>query len=236
MKKAVDLLFLGSLALATPALGAPINLVTNGDFQAGNTGFSSSYTYAPASNTTEAQYTVRTDPYPWNGSFISAGDHTSGTGNMFVGNGSPTAGSLVWGSSATISVLPNTDYFFEAWAMNVCCTPNYTGSNSPAILEFAVVGDQSTASLGTIPTILNPGTWQFLGTTWNSGANTSVSLRIINQNTAVGGNDFALDDIHFSTESSVSVPEPASLFLSGLGLVALVMSRRFNRTRQPHET
>jgi len=98
------------------------------------------------------------------------------------------------------------------------------------------VGDQSTASLGTIPTILNPGTWQFLGTTWNSGTNTSVSLRIINQNTAVGGNDFALDDIHFSTESSVSVPEPASLLLSGLGLAALVMSRRFNKTRQSRET
>lgn len=236
MKKTVELLFLGSLALATPALSAPINLVTNGDFTAGNTGFSSSYTYAAVSNTAESQYTVRTNPSPWNPFFISAGDHTSGTGNMFVGNGSPTAGSLVWGSLAPISVLANTDYFFEAWAMNVCCTSNYTGPNSPAILEFAVVGDQSTASLGTIPTALNPGTWQFLSTTWNSGNNTSVSLRIINQNTAVGGNDFALDDIHFSTESSVSVPEPASLFLSGLGLAALVMSRRFNNTRQSRKS
>jgi len=63
-----------------------------------------------------------------------------------------------------------------------------------------------------------------------------VSLRIINRNTAVGGNDFALDDIHFSTERSVSVPEPASLLLSGLGLAALVMSRRFNKTRQSRET
>lgn len=235
MKNAVELLFLGSLALAAPASGAPINLVTNGDFEAGNTDFASSYAYAPASNTAEAQYTVRTNPNPWNTFFISAGDHTSGTGNMFVGNGSPTAGSLVWGTSANISVSPNTDYFFEAWAMNVCCTPNYTGPNSPAILEFAVVGDLTTASLGTIPTTLNPGNWQFLGTTWNSGGNTSVSLRIINQNTAAGGNDFALDDIHFSTESSVSVPEPASLLLSGLGLAALALSRRFNKIRQSRE-
>ena len=157
MKNAVELLFPGSLALATPALGAPINRVTNGDFELGNTGFSSSYIYVPSSNTAEAHYTVRTSPSFWNPFFISAGDHTSGTGNMFVGNGSPTAGSLVWGASATISVLPNTDCFFEAWAMNVCCTPNYTGLNSPAIPEFAVVGDQSTVSLGTNPHNPQPG-------------------------------------------------------------------------------
>lgn len=212
--------------LAAPAQAAPINLVTNGDFESGNTGFVSDYAYSPASNTMEAQYTVRTNPSPWNGFFISADDHTSGTGNMFVGNGAPTAGSIVWGSGTMIDVLSNTDYFFEAWAMNVCCTSGYGGQNSPAILEFAVFGDQSSASLGTISTLLSPGTWQFLGTTWNSGSNTNVSLRIINQNTAAGGNDFALDDIHFSTASSVPVPEPASLALLGIGLAGLAAMRR----------
>jgi len=51
MKNAAELLFLGSLALAKPALGAPINRVTDGDFELGNIGFSSSYIYAPSSNT-----------------------------------------------------------------------------------------------------------------------------------------------------------------------------------------
>ena len=35
----------------------------------------------------------------WNGLFISAADHTSGSGLMYVGNGSPTNGSVVWASA-----------------------------------------------------------------------------------------------------------------------------------------
>ena len=33
--------------------------------------------------------------------------------------------------------------------------------------------------------------------TWNSGGNTNVEICIVNQNTATGGNDFAIDDISF---------------------------------------
>jgi len=209
------------MTFALPTLGSPINLVNNGDFELGNAGFNSDYTFSPSANSAQAQYTVRTNPFPWNGFFVTVSDHTSGTGNMFVGNGDPISGSIVW-NSAAIPVLPNTAYFFEAWAMNVCCTPSYTGPNSPAILEFSVVGSVA-ESLGVIPTAFPAGLWQFLGTTWNSGSNTSVDLRIINQNTAIGGNDFALDDIHFSTVSSV--PEPATIALLGLGLTGLFLSR-----------
>ena len=213
-------------ALAVAANAGAANLVVNGDFEAGNTGFSSDYAYSPGSNTSESQYTVRTDPFPWNGFFISHGDHTSGTGEMFVGNGDPTPDSIVWKSSSAVTVVPNTDYFFEAWAMNVCCNPSYGGANSPAVLEFAVAG-LTDESLGTIATSFPAGEWQFLATTWNSGTNTSVVLQIVNQNTAVGGNDFALDDIHFSTESS-SIPEPSALALlaAGAGLLLFAPRRR----------
>jgi hypothetical protein len=81
-------------------------------------------------------------------------------------------------------------------------------------------------SLGTIATTLPAGGWQFLGTTWNSGANTSAILRIVNQNTALGGNDFALDDIHFSTESSVPEPGMLSLFAMGWSTFLLAARRR----------
>jgi hypothetical protein len=213
-------LLMALLALSTSAIcyGAA-NLVVNGDFELGNSAFTSDYSYSPSANTLEAQYTVRTDPFPWNDNFISHGDHTSGIGNMFVGNGDPTSGSVVWRTSTPIAVVPNTEYFFESRAMNVCCYVGYPGPNSPAVLEFSVVGNQ-VESLGVIPTSLPAGTWQFLGTTWNSGANTSVNLQIINQNTAIGGNDFALDDIHFAT--TTSLPEPTSSLLACMGLTAFV--------------
>ena len=144
------------------------NLVTNGDFEGGNTGFTSAYAFAPAGNSTEGQYTVRSNPFPWNGLFISAADHTSGSGLMYVGNGSPTNGSVVW-ASGPIAVAQNTNYFFEAFVMNVCCSSPFPG-NSPSILEFSVAG-LTTESLGTATTNLAlAGTWEGLSKSWNSGA------------------------------------------------------------------
>jgi hypothetical protein len=106
-----------ALAVAAAAASSALatNLVVNGDFEGGNTGFTSDYSFAPGGNTTEAQYSVRSNPYPWNSQFISAADHTSGSGLMYVGNGSPRS-ELVW-QSASIAVTPSTDYFFEAFVM-----------------------------------------------------------------------------------------------------------------------
>ena len=215
-------------ALAAGTLAqAAVNLVPNGDFSAGNAAFTSAYSYSPGANSTEGQYTVRSNPFPWNGAFVSAADHTTGSGLAFVANGSPVDGAVVWQSGA-ITVAASTNYFFEAFVMNVCCTAGYSGANSPSILEFSING----VSVGSRTTNLAlAGTWEGLSTTWNSGGATSAVLSLINRNTAVGGNDFAVDDISLSTQSIVlppPVPEPASiaLMLGGLAIVAGAARRR----------
>lgn len=221
---------LAAVATATLAFsafaGAP-NLVPNGDFELGNVGFSSDYGYSPGSNTAEGQYTVRSNPYPWNALFISAVDHTTGSGLMYVGNGSSVDNANVW-QSMSFAVAQNTDYFFEAYVMNVCCSSPFP-NNTPSILDFSISGN----TLGTKTTDLDlAGTWQGLSTTWNSGSNTSVVLSLINKNTAAAGNDFAIDDIYFGTQSTVSpVPEPSDLLLMAAGLVAVGAIRRKQRAR-----
>jgi gliding motility-associated-like protein len=164
------------------------NIITNGDFNNGNTGFTSDYNYA-ASNITEGEYFVGANPQAWNASLSNCTDHTSGNGNMLLVNGSPVANVEVW--KQTINVIPNTNYAFSTW-IQALYPPN------PAQLSFSInglnVGNLITASLPTC-------TWKQFYTTWNSGNNTSATISIVNKNTIVLGNDFALDDISFTPVS-----------------------------------
>ncbi len=164
------------------------NLITNGNFSMGNSGFTSQYSYV-SNNTTEGEYFVGNNPQAWNGALSNCTDHTGSNGNMLLVNGSPTPNLEVWKQS--IAVTPNTNYIFTTWiqALNPA---------NPAQLGFAIngneVGNLITASLPTC-------TWSQFYTTWNSGSNTTAIISIINKNTLVQGNDFALDDIGFATSA-----------------------------------
>lgn len=161
------------------------NLIVNGDFSQGNTGFTSEYSYT-ANNTTEGQYYVGANPSSWNGATAACTDHTGSNGNMLLVNGNTQSNLKVW--TETISIKPNTNYAFSAWLQ-----PIY--SVNPARLQFYIngktIGSIFTASLPTC-------NWQQFYTTWNSGDTDKVTISIINKNTEVQGNDFALDDISFA--------------------------------------
>jgi len=161
-------------------------LITNGDFESGNTAFTSSYNYCNTSGCLgpEGTYAVGTDPFFYNPGF-SGFDHTSGSGNLMVVNGATTANTNVW--CQTITVTPNTVYEFSTWLCSI-------HPLNPAILQFSING----VNLGT--TFNGPGTtgtWLQFFETWNSGPNTTATICIVNQNTASSGNDFGLDDISF---------------------------------------
>ena len=63
------------------------NLIVNGDFSAGNTGFQSQYTYNATSVVNETVYTVGPNPADFSPYVASFGDHTSGSGLMMIVNG-----------------------------------------------------------------------------------------------------------------------------------------------------
>ena len=194
----------GYLALASPSQSA-INLVPNGDFESGLADFTSDYLLADGSAGSlipESRYIVGPDPNLYHGSFASYGDHTSGSGNMLIVNGSTNTTDIVWNLTAPIAVTPNTNYFFEAWLSTAV-------SASPGILSFELDGDTSDTTLGSGTAPATTGIWEPVSLTWNSGANTSVQLSLQNANPAFGGNDFAVDDIYFGVTSSVNPPPPS---------------------------
>ena len=170
--------FLNTISLGT-------NLIPNGNFNLGNTGFTSQYFYT-SNNTTEGEYYVGTNPSAWYFAHYACGDHTTGNGNMLLVNGSPLANAEVW--KTTVAVTPNTNYAFSTWISSIS-VPN------PAQLAFSINGN----AIGELITASQPPcNWVQFYTTWNSGNATSAIISIINKNTTLFGNDFALDDINFS--------------------------------------
>lgn len=167
-----------------------INLITNGNFEAGRTGFYTDYVvgstpcYGAGYLDCEGTYDVINNPQLGHTAWAPCGDHTSGSGLMMVLNGA-AAFQNVW--CQVVNVMPDMDYVFTAWVTSVI-------SSSPPILQFSING----TSIG--PVFNSSGTpclWEKYEVIWNSGSNTSADICILNQNTATGGNDFAIDDISF---------------------------------------
>lgn len=172
----------------TVTVGQPSgNLVVNGDFTQGNVGFTSDYTFSN-DLIPESRYSVVANANSVHPAFVGTGHTGNAPNDLFlVVNGSSTAGLDVW--CQTVSVTPNTEYFFGAWVSSVV-------ANNPAILQFSING-QTIGAPFTAPFNLN--NWSQFFQTWNSGNATQAVICILNQNTVTGGNDFGIDDISFST-------------------------------------
>lgn len=166
------------------------NLIVNGDFSAGNTGFLTDYSYVPAIFS-ETQYTVvaaskmdaSTAYGP--GNFIVSTDPFGGDGNVLLVNGAITTNQRVW--SEQVTVIPNTDYQFSFYAVDV----NNRHDGNDAVLQASING-----VIGA--TLSTTGSWQQAGFVWNSGPNTTASISLVDTKAVLAGNDFAIDVISLS--------------------------------------
>lgn len=194
-------------------------LVTNGNFELGNVGFTSDYTYhvdqpglVPAGqgelwdDTGTNGYGVGTNGQNYHIQFFGV-DHTygTGTGNFMVINGHGS--NLILWKNENVTVLPNTKYYFSAYGMSL--------NNSAATGEFRfeITDNNNVTTIATsqvLPVGVNDNSnnsWtKFYGEMTTGPTTTSVDIKIVNLNASPGGNDFGLDDVSFATLSTFFAP------------------------------
>ncbi len=179
----------GTYSVKVGKLGT--NLIVNGDFEAGNMGFTTGYAVGTGGTwglvSLAGTYVVTTNPSLAHSNFMSCTDHTAAPGTkMMVVNGAGTPGTNVW--CQTVPVDANTDYQFSTWASNAL------NNTSVAQLQFSING----SPIGTVFSTPTIGcSWQQFFQTWNSGLNTSAQICMLSQNLIDDGNDFMIDDITF---------------------------------------
>jgi len=168
----------------------PVNLIVNGDFTLGNTGFQTDYIHynvgtVPATGV-QGAYGVVTNPRNWFTPFSNCADHTTSSGNMLVADGSTTGTARVWYSPAPITVIPGKNYTFSYFLTAVV-------NGGPAKLEV-LINNVPIGPVATAPS--SPCVWDEHSYVWNSGTNTTAIISIIDRE-AFGNNDFAIDDLYF---------------------------------------
>ncbi|WP_133354339.1 T9SS type B sorting domain-containing protein [Seonamhaeicola sediminis] len=171
------------------------NLIENGDFEMGNMGFSTSYLLGMCNfggfTPDAGEYLIVNNPFNCHQNFKNIGDHTSGTGNMMVINGSE-AGNFPFFYSQTITqgIVQNRLYEFSVWVLN----PVRVEFNAiDPIIELYINGILVGGPI-TVPETVG---WTQIAGEWFSGTNASAVLEIRTRSSGANGNDVLLDDVEF---------------------------------------
>ncbi len=171
------------LGLHTPIFGQTLNLITNGSFEDGNSGFQTEFDFSPGDIVPAASYDVVVDPSDSHPSATSYTDNTTGNGLMLAANGSTDSDSVVW--SQTVSVLPDTRYEFGLWTSTW-----FSSAGLQLCINSIDVGPAFT-------TPSSSGEWQETTRLWESDTDIAF-IELVNTTSQFVGNDFAVDDISFA--------------------------------------
>ncbi|MEG2194369.1 MAG: SdrD B-like domain-containing protein, partial [Terrisporobacter sp.] len=170
-------------------------------------GFVYTLPQAGSKNPNDGQYTIQNTST--NGNFNNANvwwrmsDHTVGdeTGRFMFVNGSNAGQSFF---VETLPVTANTDYLFSSWITNMIKVPNLT---DPLVGIKILDANGNALYNGNLTNTITANTvvpeWKQVGTVFNSGNNTQLTVEFLSQGGAASGNDYAIDDIKLQP---ISIP------------------------------
>lgn len=215
------------ILLASTA-GFAQNLLSNGNFESGGNGVGfniNSCCYNQinppfSGSTSPGNYAVTNNPQPMNPTiFLSFGDHTTGSGNMLVVDGTNTGGQQrFWraGNSGggVCGLTVGTTYTFSFWIRSVSNTVvnqttqaqiNIQWNNANNVIRTST---NATTGSGDVLVPLPASGWQQVVYTFVP-TNACVNIEMYDNNTNLAGNDFAMDDVMV-----MAPPQPLSLTYS----------------------
>jgi hypothetical protein len=234
------------LGLGFAVQGFASNLVTNGDFESGNSGFSTDYTFWPIGTSGDMDagfYSVVSSANQIHSGF---GGAPQGGSQFFVANGATDTSQAVWKSQVISVTKTNQAYRFEAYISSVV-----NPSLAPPRLSFQIGNGTSWTTLGSTPSLSGAarGQWFFSfadGIFQQAG---DFIIRLRNDSNVALGNDLGIDSIYFGLRSSApsfgsnpgttpaifnpsAVPEPSTGALLAIGIGGLIVLRRTRRSRE----
>jgi gliding motility-associated-like protein len=159
-------------------------MATNGNFSNGNSGFLTNYTYNATSIWNEGTYAVGPNPNAVHPNFGSWGDHTTGSGNYMLVNGSTGGNKILWRQN--VSFPPGVQVTVKWWMLTFV-TP-------AGLLQLKLAG----TNIGNGASTPNSsGVWSQTSRTFTVPASGSAILNLVTTSAVLSGNDFGIDDISF---------------------------------------
>ncbi|MFN9114018.1 MAG: lamin tail domain-containing protein, partial [Bacteroidota bacterium] len=131
-----------------------------------------------------------------------------GSGNMMVFDGSTINNDKVW--CQKVPVKPGQTYTFTYFVQSLV-------TSNLANLEVQINGVSLTPPPNPQSAPSTTCSWQQRTYTWNAGANSLADICIYNRVTTSAGNDFALDDISFTTSLTCNLSKNITITVNNCG-------------------
>ncbi|MBY0426839.1 MAG: gliding motility-associated C-terminal domain-containing protein, partial [Cytophagales bacterium] len=184
------------------------NLIPNGNFELGNQGFTNDYILHDTGSFKSDQYIITPNPRNHTSAFVPKKDHTSGTGNMLLADGSLDTSSIDAVYRVSVPVEAGKTYFFTSWMANI--HREFLKPSPDSLLatpaNFGFFIDSASIGQYKLPTDT---AWYSFSYSWTPSTSKTITLEIKDLNTKKKGNDFVIDDIslttNFTKQASISV-------------------------------